>query len=61
MAEFGHARQCTQGPLPESSGGALSRAAEEKGQPFVGLAGVTETHLAPLTLTEELVMLKKMS
>jgi arginyl-tRNA synthetase len=48
--QYGHARCAS-----------ILKKAEEKGQPFVGLAGVTQAHLARLTLPEELAMLKKMS
>ncbi len=48
--QYGHAR-CAN----------ILKKAVEKGQPFVGLEGLTEAHLARLTLPEELAMLKKMS
>ncbi|MCY1078444.1 arginine--tRNA ligase [Archangium lansingense] len=48
--QYGHAR-CAN----------ILKKAVEKGQTFVGLEGLTEAHLARLTLPEELVMLKKMS
>jgi arginyl-tRNA synthetase len=48
--QYGHAR-CAN----------ILKKAVEKGQPFVGLDGLTEAHLARLTLPEELAMLKKMS
>lgn len=48
--QYGHARCAS-----------ILKKAEEKGQKFVGLEGLTEAHLARLTLPEELAMLKKMS
>ncbi|HYO74593.1 MAG TPA: arginine--tRNA ligase [Archangium sp.] len=48
--QYGHAR-CAN----------ILKKAVEKGQPFVGLEGLTEAQLARLTLPEELAMLKKMS
>ncbi|SET74653.1 arginine--tRNA ligase [Stigmatella erecta] len=48
--QYGHARCAS-----------ILKKAEEKGTPFVGLEGLTQAHLARLTLPEELSMLKKMS
>ena len=48
--QYGHAR-CAN----------ILKKAVEKGQPFIGVEGLTEAHLARLTLPEEQVMLKKMS
>jgi arginyl-tRNA synthetase len=48
--QYGHARCAS-----------ILKKAEEKGQKFVGLEGITDAHLARLTLPEELAMLKKMS
>jgi arginyl-tRNA synthetase len=48
--QYGHAR-CS----------SILRKAAEKGQTFVGVAGITDEHLAKLTLPEEKVMLKKIS
>ncbi|WP_375773611.1 arginine--tRNA ligase [Archangium gephyra] len=48
--QYGHAR-CAN----------ILKKAVEKGQPFIGLEGLTEAHLARLTLPEELAMLKKTS
>jgi arginyl-tRNA synthetase len=48
--QYGHARCAS-----------ILKKAEEKGQSFVGPAGLTEAQLARLTLPEELAMLKKMS
>ncbi len=48
--QYGHARCAS-----------ILKKAEEKGQKFVGLEGLTEAHLGRLTLPEELAMLKKMS
>jgi arginyl-tRNA synthetase len=48
--QYGHAR-CAN----------ILKKAVEKGQPFIGLEGLTEAHLARLALPEEQAMLKKMS
>jgi arginyl-tRNA synthetase len=48
--QYGHARCAS-----------ILKKAVEKGTPFVGLEGLTQAHLARLTLPEELAMLKKMT
>ncbi|MFY0522553.1 arginine--tRNA ligase [Archangium gephyra] len=48
--QYGHAR-CAN----------ILKKAVEKGQPFIGLEGLTEAHLARLALPEEQTMLKKIS